>query len=187
MAKVFKHLLIHGALYSALPVLLVASVPAAAAPFDASNAMDPAYSGQSRPYGRPAAAIGEGYGRNRDAEEFEVPESEVTEEKEPDKRLNFGFYPAIGAGVTWNDNYFAEPDDTNNATIYNVYGSLGVRANYGSTNMGVNLRTVYSEYHVEGQDVYSEFTSIFDGVLSADISRAGEKIQGGASIDLRSS
>lgn len=164
---------IHKALYSALCVLLAVYTPAVAAPFDGSNALDPFYSGQSRPYGRPAAAIGEGYDGSRDEEP--IPDGAVTEED----NTRFVLYPSIGVGVDWDDNFYAEPDDTNSATIYRLRPAVNIRASHGITNYGAGYTGLYSSYDIEGG---SEQDSTFDHSLYADFSRAGEKAQGGAGI-----
>jgi hypothetical protein len=162
--------------YATLCAMLLGYASAEAAPFDTSNSLEPFYSGQSRPYGRPAAAIGEGY--EDKADEEAVAAGAVTEEDE----TRFVLYPAIGAEVTWDDNFYAEPEDTNNATIFRIRPAIDIRAAHGITNMGAGYSGVYSTYDIEGG---SDQDSTLDHNLFADFDRNGEKVQGGAGIRYR--
>lgn len=167
--------------FIALCAILAGNHSAEAAPFDPSNSLDPAYSGQSQPYGRPAAAIGEGFESKADedtATDGAGIEGTVTE----DDQTRLVLYPSIGVGVTWDDNFYAEPTDTNSATIYRLRPAVGIRSSRGITNMGAGYSGVYSAYNIEGG---SEQDSTYDHNLFADFSRNGEKMQGGATINYR--
>jgi hypothetical protein len=160
----------------ALCVVLSGNISAEAAPFDASNSLDPFYSGQSEPYGRPAAAIGEGFGGQQDDEP--LPEGAVTE----DDSTRFIVYPAIGATVTWDDNFYAEPDNTNSATIFRIRPAVGINGANGINNFRANYVGVYSSFDIEGG---SEQDSVMDHNLNAIYDRQGEQVQGGAGIAYR--
>ena len=115
--------------------MLLGSGSVVAAGFDASSNSGSFYSGLSSPYGRPAVAIGEGF------------ESKGEEDgKEDGDKSGMVFYPAVGIGISTDDNINRTPVRQQSANIFHLRPALGIQGGKNNTRFLAGYDGNYAKY-----------------------------------------
>jgi hypothetical protein len=99
--------------------------------------LDPSYSGLSRPLGSIVHAIGKGTP--------EVDEEKKKDGEEEDDQSTF-LYPALGVGVTYDDNIYREEDGGSSAMIYRLRPELAIQGGKETTRMVAGYMGNYAVY-----------------------------------------
>jgi len=125
------------------------------------TALDPGYSGMGlSTYGPRVQAIGRGVSSRQDEDD-----------KDDDASGTF-FYPAVGVGVSTDDNINRTPSNEQSATIYHLRPALGVQTGKNATRFNAGYIGNYAKYTgTKFDDLYS----YDDHNLYADVSGYGKK------------
>lgn len=141
---------------ASLSALLLTLLPVMAA--DAvETALDPGYSGSGLSYGPRATAIGQGTSARKD---------------EDDTGPGTIFYPAVGVGVSTDDNINRTPTNEQSATIYHLRPALAIQSGKKATRFNAGYIGNYANYTGTSND---DLYSYNDHNLYAGVSGYGKK------------
>ena len=124
--------------FLALTAGLLTLLPTVAV-YAVETALDPGYSGRGITYGPRADAIGKGTSSNDEKEQGGAADAE-------DDRSGAFFYPALGVGVSSDDNINRTPVEQQSATIYHVRPALGFQAGKGAARFNAGYAGDYAKY-----------------------------------------
>ena len=162
-----KKLNLHKAALSAFLLTLLPVTGADAV----ETALDPGYSGTGlSTYGPRAQAIGEGASARKD------------EDDEDGDGSGMIFYPAVGVGVSTDDNINRTPVNEQSATIYHLRPALGIQTGKNATRFKAGYIGNYAKYTGTNFD---DLYSYDDHNLYADVSGYGKKSSYNAVVDYK--
>ncbi|GMR06701.1 MAG: hypothetical protein BMS9Abin25_1320 [Gammaproteobacteria bacterium] len=146
------------------------------------TALDPGFSGKGITYGPRAQAIGQGASSSGD-------------KNADDDGSGTFFYPAVGVGVSTDDNINRTPANVKSATIYHLRPALGVQSGKNSTRFNAGYAGDYAKYTGTNlDDLYSyEDHHLYAGVtgygkksgynVTADYTRGHDSVSGNSIND----
>jgi len=139
------------------------------------TALDPGFSGRGITYGPRADAIGSGK-QTRDNEK----DRNAPADDEEEGSGTF-FYPALGVGVSTDDNINRTPGNKQSATIFHLRPALGLQTGKGATRFNAGYEGNYARY--SGTQLDSDLYDYTNHKLFASVAGFGRKTGYNVTVD----